>query len=102
MEVDELGNTVTRDPSDGTAGGRGDLEPPGGAVTGKTIDSEDCPDECCVEPDENCFRTLDHSGYEVIPDEEVMLVFGGATMRSKLDPDGNPLSESCESWPSED
>ena len=48
MTVNEAGDTVPLDPTDGTLGGRGDLNPPGGSTDGLTIADIDCPDECCI------------------------------------------------------
>ena len=69
------------DPTDGTAGGRGNLATPGGLTTGLNSSDSTCPSSCCSSANENCFRTLDNTGNKVYPDEEIMLVFGGTTYR---------------------
>ncbi len=87
---------TSRNPTDGTAGGRGNLPTPGGKFTGLDPTSSDCPDSCCSTVNENCFRTLDNTGYSVDIEEEIMLVFGGMTYRN-LSVNGSLLYETCES-----
>lgn len=41
------------DPTDGTAGGRGDLPTPGGLTTGLNASDTSCPDLCCSDINEN-------------------------------------------------
>ena len=97
MDVDEFGNTIPLQPSDGTVlGGRGDLPAPGGLTDSFDNTHYDCPDNCCEVENENCYRTRDVTGYEIEPDEEIMLVFGGMTVRNKTDADGNLLFDTCE------
>ena len=96
-EVEEVtGVIVPRNPTDGSLGGRTDLPAPGGSTTGLDISHKDCPEECCVTPNENCFRLKDQAGFEIIPDEEIMLVFGGTTIRNKTDASGKLLYDICE------
>ena len=38
-----------------------------------------CPDNCCKEGNEYCFRTHDNTGNEIKEDQEMMLVFGGVS-----------------------
>lgn len=101
MDKNDQGTLVARDPTDGTAGGRGDLPDAGGLSTGLDISSEDCPDKCCSDPNENCFRIRDSVGQIVEVDEEVMLVFGGKTIREKRDTNNNLLYDVCEDHPSD-
>lgn len=56
MEVDKDGNPKTRDPSDGTLGGRGNLPSPGGSTDSLNYTNSKCPPECCDAFGENCFR----------------------------------------------
>ena len=88
MELNEDGDSEGWPPTDGTLGGRGDLpNPSGSSDTVFDYTDADCPPECCV--DENCYWLRDHTGFEVLPDEEIMLVFGGMVIRDKKDPNGN-------------
>ena len=70
-------------PTDGTAGGRGDLPNPGGLSTGSNNSAATCPESCCETANENCFRSLNNNGEHIYPDEEVMIIFGGSTYRDK-------------------
>lgn len=101
MDKNDAGTLVTRDPTDGTLGGRGDLPVQGGLSTGLDITSKDCPDKCCSAPNENCYRIRDSVGQVVEVDEEIMLVFGGKTIRNKKDTNGNLLYDVCEDHPSD-
>jgi len=42
-------------------------------------ESPTCPERCCEESNEYCFRTHSSSGHEVIQDQEMMLIFGGVS-----------------------
>ena len=47
-----------------------------------------CPPDCCqtneVLVDVECNRWIDNTGQAVIPNEEVMLIFGGMTFRDRV------------------
>ena len=70
-------------PTDGTAGGRGNLPTPKGLTTGLNASDSNWPSLWCSAINENCYRTLDNTGNIVYPDEEIMLVFGGTTYREQ-------------------
>ena len=42
--------------------------------------SPDCPEDCCSSDNEYCFRLINNAGNEVMPDQEMMLVFGGLVL----------------------
>ena len=39
-----------------------------------------CPGDCCYSDDEYCYRLINNAGNEVIPEQEIMLVFGGLVL----------------------
>jgi hypothetical protein len=90
-----------RNPSDGTAGGRGDLPVVQGANSPLPQSNSDCPQNCCNVLDEKCLRTKDITGLDVEIEEEVfilyqiMLVFGGITYRKKTNSDGTFMFNNC-------
>eukprot|EP00744_Colponema_vietnamica_P007828 GILI01011224.1.p1 GENE.GILI01011224.1~~GILI01011224.1.p1 ORF type:complete len:932 (-),score=126.28 GILI01011224.1:811-3606(-) len=71
-------------PADEMAGGRRDLPAPTGDddVFYESW-SHNCPSECC-NAEENCFRLRDNFGQVVIPDEEVLLMYGGKAAQQRL------------------
>ena len=42
--------------------------------------SPHCPEDCCSSDNEYCFRLINNAGNEVMPDQEMMLVFGGLVL----------------------
>ena len=44
-----------------------------------------CPKDCCRDGsyDKDCYRTIDNSGQSILPDEEIMLIYGGITSRKR-------------------
>eukprot|EP00347_Sterkiella_histriomuscorum_P007988 403346798 len=46
-------------------------------------DFDKCPGNCCPPLDEQCRRRLDNTGYPYMPEQQMILVFGGITYRNK-------------------
>lgn len=47
-------------------------------------DSPNCPNKCCSENDEYCFRMYDNTGNQIEYDKEMMLVFGGISQNQVI------------------
>jgi len=74
----------------------------GGVVPIYTLQSEDCPGNCCRDR-RLCLRTHDVLGYEAPYDTEMMLVFGGKGYIHEKDPaTGKLIYHSCEHIPKSD
>ncbi len=42
--------------------------------------NDDCPNNCCKENDEYCYRLINNCGNEILPDHDIILIFGGLTL----------------------
>jgi hypothetical protein len=61
--------------------------------------NDTCPPKCCPFASEECHKRMDNTGHVIIPDEEVMLVFGGLTYRNKNFLDNTTiLFDECENY----
>ena len=58
-----------------------------------------CPDQCCDDSCEFCYRLINNAGIETYPDEEIMLVFGGLTninVSININDSSKDISRDCE------
>ncbi len=56
---------------------------------------DNCPNRCCSEGNEFCFRKYDNTGNEVDIDQEIMLIFGGITQNEVVINDKN-IAHDCD------
>lgn len=56
-----------------------------------------CPRKCCAGYDEECKQYIDNTGQAIIPDEEIMLIYGGITNRERyINGTLIPIFDQCE------
>ncbi len=74
-----------------------------GKVWGSINDTDSCPGSCCEDGDLDCRKRLDNTGYPLVANDELILIFGGMSARNQTFYDnttGRNLSifDDCETY----
>jgi hypothetical protein len=58
---------------------------------------EMCPPHCCKDYDLECKKYIDNTGQAIVPEEEIMLIYGGISSRTRfINGTIIPIFDQCE------